>query len=358
MTDELAAPVYEFDAALSFAGEDRQYVEEVAAGLKTAGVHPFLDSDYLSEMWGEDLVEFFDGVYRLRSRFAIIFVSRHYAEKMWPRQERRSALARAVTERGAYVLPVRLDDTELDGLRPTVGYLDARVFGIEKLVKAFVQKLSAGTATPEEVEGTPRTPEQIQWVLDNRPPWWEYRYFAGLLLHEFELLAAKQRDFELGYAPPGGEWVPEDMVPSHVARALATGSSFGQLLERVMDPAAQERAFGAPGEPGDPAEIRHLAARWTAIYERFLDWATDLRATVVPHEYRRLLDLLAHFMDSPIREYREFVENFTAQVDRMPELLADATEENPMRIEMTVELQIDDAAEAEYQAEWDRLFGG
>lgn len=84
---------YEFDAALSFAGEDRQYVEDVAAALKAAGITKlFLDSDYLAESWGEDLVEYFDGVFRKRSRYAILFVSRHYAEKEWPRQERRSAL--------------------------------------------------------------------------------------------------------------------------------------------------------------------------------------------------------------------------------------------------------------------------
>ena len=49
---------YEFDLALSFAGEDREFVEDVATELKAAHVKYFLDSDYLAEMWGEDLVEF------------------------------------------------------------------------------------------------------------------------------------------------------------------------------------------------------------------------------------------------------------------------------------------------------------
>jgi hypothetical protein len=122
---------YDFDVALSFVGEEREYVEDVASALKAAGVTVFLDSDYLADTWGEDLVEFFEGNYRVRSRFAMLFLSRHYAENMWPREERRNALARAIEQRGAYVLPVRLDGTEIPGLRPTVGYLDTRRIGIE-----------------------------------------------------------------------------------------------------------------------------------------------------------------------------------------------------------------------------------
>jgi hypothetical protein len=89
MTDS-PEKTYEFDVALSFAGEDRSYVEEVNVALKAAGVRTFLDSEYLHETWGEDLYEYFDAVYRLRSRFAILFTSKHYAEKMWPRHERRA----------------------------------------------------------------------------------------------------------------------------------------------------------------------------------------------------------------------------------------------------------------------------
>jgi len=96
----------EFDVALSFAGEEREYVEDVADALKAAGVKVFLDSDYLADTWGEDLVEYFDAIYRTRSRYAVLFISRHYAEKAWPRAERRSALARALEQRSPYVLPV------------------------------------------------------------------------------------------------------------------------------------------------------------------------------------------------------------------------------------------------------------
>jgi hypothetical protein len=162
---------YDFDVALSFAGEDREYVEEVNDALKQQGVRTFLDSDYLSHTWGEDLVEFFDGIYRVRSLFAMLFVSRHYAEKMWPRHERRSALARALKERSAYVLPVRLDDTEIDGLRPTVGYLDARRTGIDGLVRAVLSKLAgrSGWLGGWSGDHAPRGQREIDQVRSERP---------------------------------------------------------------------------------------------------------------------------------------------------------------------------------------------
>lgn len=49
-------------------------------------------------MWGEDLIEFFDQIYRVDSRYALLFVSRFYAQKMWTRHERRSALARGLAQ--------------------------------------------------------------------------------------------------------------------------------------------------------------------------------------------------------------------------------------------------------------------
>lgn len=137
-----------YEAALSFAGEQREYVQRVAAGLEAAGVRYFFDERAAIDMWGEDLAVYLDRVYRQGSRFVVIFVSANYASKVWPRVEFRSALARAIEERGPYILPVRFDDTELPGLLPTVGYLDARRMQADEIVAALLQKL--GRTPPQE----------------------------------------------------------------------------------------------------------------------------------------------------------------------------------------------------------------
>lgn len=130
-----------YDLVLSFAGEDREYVERVAEFLESHGVAVFYDKYEEVTLWGKDLVEHFDGVYRKQGRFCIMFISRHYAEKVWTTHERRSALARALEEQVEYVLPVRFDQTEIPGLRPTIGYLDLRTLTPEQLGERVLHKI-------------------------------------------------------------------------------------------------------------------------------------------------------------------------------------------------------------------------
>jgi len=84
--------------------------------------------------------------------------------------EGRSALARALVEHGTYFLPVRLDDSELPGLRSTIGYVDARSTNPEELADMILEKLGdvpgppasgvtlvdAPVATPDEVRSRER----------------------------------------------------------------------------------------------------------------------------------------------------------------------------------------------------------
>jgi hypothetical protein len=145
--DVLAAPKsreaddFEYDVCLSFAGEERPYVEMVARGLKNCGARVFYDRDEEQTLWGKDLVEHFDHVYRSASRYCVMFISEAYAAKSWTRHERRSALARALVEEDEYVLPARFDDTELPGLPPTIGYVDLREVAPASLVEFVLGKL-------------------------------------------------------------------------------------------------------------------------------------------------------------------------------------------------------------------------
>ncbi len=55
--------------------------------------------------------------------------------------EAQSALARAVQEKGEYVLPVRFDDSELPGLLPTIKYLWAKDYTPDQLAEIMRSKL-------------------------------------------------------------------------------------------------------------------------------------------------------------------------------------------------------------------------
>lgn len=131
---------YQFDVALSFAGEDRVYVEEVANELKANGIKVHYDRFNQVEAWGKDLSEHFDEIYRKQAKYCVMFISEHYARKAWPSFEKRSALARDVVETG-YILPVRFDDTDILGLPPSKAYIDLRQYIPKQFAHLIMEKL-------------------------------------------------------------------------------------------------------------------------------------------------------------------------------------------------------------------------
>ena len=133
----------EYDVAMSFAGEDREYVEEVAEHLVNLDVTVFYDRYETAELWGEDLAVHLGEIYSRDSHFVVIFSSRHYAEKAWPNHERQHALARHLEGQTGRILPVRIDDCEIPGVPSTVGYLDARVVSPDRLAELIRQKVDA-----------------------------------------------------------------------------------------------------------------------------------------------------------------------------------------------------------------------
>jgi hypothetical protein len=133
----------EYDVALSFAGEDRAYVEQVAEQLLALGVSVFYDRFEQVNLWGEDLAEHLGQVYSRDSHFVVVFASRPYAAKAWPNHEKQFALSRHLKGDTGRILPVRLDDTEIPGIPPTISYLDARVLTAVKLAELIRQKLDA-----------------------------------------------------------------------------------------------------------------------------------------------------------------------------------------------------------------------
>lgn len=131
----------EFQVALSFAGEQRDYVREVAEELAKHRVKAFFDEENTIRLWGKNLVEEFQRIFMTDSNAVVMFISKEYAEKEWPRHERRSALTRALRERREYVLPVRFDDTVLPGLDPDALYLPLNVRSPAQLAKEILEKL-------------------------------------------------------------------------------------------------------------------------------------------------------------------------------------------------------------------------
>ena len=132
----------EFDVVLSFAGAQRGQAKKLANLLKKAGFSVFYDRFHPEELWGKNLVDFFKEIYSERARFCVIFVSKEYKEREWTNHERQSAQARALKLKGEeYILPIQIDDIELEGMPQTLGYVSINV-GIEKIGEILIKKLN------------------------------------------------------------------------------------------------------------------------------------------------------------------------------------------------------------------------
>lgn len=123
-----------YDVALSYAGEDRAHAVALAARLQRAGLRVFFDR--FEEMWGQDLSVRLHEVYDRQCRHAVVFVSAHYLRQPWTNYERRVLVARGMREE-RFLLPIRLDDTELPGLPGVVAYKDARLESVEAIADAL-----------------------------------------------------------------------------------------------------------------------------------------------------------------------------------------------------------------------------
>jgi hypothetical protein len=133
--------VFEYDVALSFAGQQRRYVEEVAAALRARGLRVFYDYSLKATLSGKNLYQYLAKVYRSQARLVVLFFSADYAHNRWTRRELESAQARAFEEDDEYILPVRFDDTEIPGVLPTTGFIDLRKVTRNELVEIIETKL-------------------------------------------------------------------------------------------------------------------------------------------------------------------------------------------------------------------------
>ncbi|MQR84843.1 TIR domain-containing protein [Bacillus megaterium] len=130
---------WQYDVALSFAGEDRKYVDEIAENLKSIGIKVFYDQYETVTLWGKDLYLHLDDIYRNKSMYCVMFLSNYYKNKVWTNHERESAQARAFEEKAEYILPIRIDETEIPGIKPTTGYISANEYSTLE-ISGFIQK--------------------------------------------------------------------------------------------------------------------------------------------------------------------------------------------------------------------------
>jgi hypothetical protein len=104
---------FEFEIAISFAGENRALAAFVYESLTTVDVPVFYDEQYEANYLGKTWSKQFAEIFSTKSRYVLCILDKHYAAKIWPTFEKEQFTPRVATES---VFPVFLDKTTFVGI--------------------------------------------------------------------------------------------------------------------------------------------------------------------------------------------------------------------------------------------------
>ena len=104
---------YEYDVALSFAGENRELAKHIANQLQELDVPVFYDEAFEANFLGKAWTKKFKEIFANESRYVVVLLDKHHADKIWPTFEREHFAPRVADE---HVIPIYLDDTKFVGI--------------------------------------------------------------------------------------------------------------------------------------------------------------------------------------------------------------------------------------------------
>jgi hypothetical protein len=132
-----------YHVAISFAGADRAVAELLARALQEVGVTVFYDGFDKDAVFGKNLGDYLAEIYSKRCKFCLMLVSSAYVAGDWTRFERQVAQATAIKSKREFLLPVRLDDTELPGQAHSIAWRDLRRESVSEIVESIRAKVSS-----------------------------------------------------------------------------------------------------------------------------------------------------------------------------------------------------------------------
>lgn len=150
--------MWNFDFAISYADEERGIANDIYRFLINKGATVFFSNNEKSFLLGKKLKSKFSSVFSTETKFVVVIVSKSYRKKNWTKFELNTALFESKNRQYEFILPVRIDDTALNGLDDDICYIDFRKEGLIETIDLLYQKHQE--ISDQETEPTPE-----YWVL-------------------------------------------------------------------------------------------------------------------------------------------------------------------------------------------------
>ncbi|WP_221935129.1 TIR domain-containing protein [Brevibacillus sp. LEMMJ03] len=136
---------YDFDFALSFAGENRTLAKEITQRLISNDCSVFFDelfeANYLGATWSSTFAE----IFKDKSKYVVCLLDVYHKEKIWPTFERECFVPRV---KDGAVIPIYLDDTPFVGIPQDIVGIDLKGKDttqddtINEIIDKLIQRIS------------------------------------------------------------------------------------------------------------------------------------------------------------------------------------------------------------------------
>jgi hypothetical protein len=136
---------WKFDVAISFSGADRDAAFAIAEALRQRNINVFYDEWHQYELWGQDLSTILPSIYSTAT-LCVILISKAYSTSPYPKHELRTLLERLVLNDSDFLLPVKLDSTDLPGINKTIVFADYTKEGPEIVAEWVARRLATASA--------------------------------------------------------------------------------------------------------------------------------------------------------------------------------------------------------------------
>lgn len=128
---------YQYDVCVSYASEDVELVAAVVDALELRGLRTFFDRHQSSETWGAILSDYLPRIFSSGAKYCLVFWSEPYSKKRWPRIELMAASGRMPEE---YILPIRVDRTDLPDILEQTGFIVASEYSPQEIADLVAEK--------------------------------------------------------------------------------------------------------------------------------------------------------------------------------------------------------------------------
>jgi len=128
---------HQFEVALSFPGEIRNYIESVVVELERI-VGPnsyFYDNNYKAQLARPSLDLLLQSIYKDRAKLIVVFLCEKYQEKKWCGIEF-NAIREIIFEKSHdKIMYIKMDEGNVDGTFKTDGYIDGRTHNAKEIAE-------------------------------------------------------------------------------------------------------------------------------------------------------------------------------------------------------------------------------